>query len=69
MEPKIKQVDNMAANRFHNGFYGQDILSVSQFDRTKLDYIFGVGNEHENAGRALWQRRPAARQNSGQSLL
>lgn len=45
MEPKIKQVDNMAANRFHNGFYGQDIISVSQFDRTKLDYILSVGNE------------------------
>ncbi len=45
MEPKIKQVDSMAANRFNNGFYGQDIISVSQFDRTKLDYILGVGNE------------------------
>ena len=45
MEQKIKQVDNMAANRFHNGFYGQDIISVSQFDRTKLDYILSVGNE------------------------
>ena len=45
MEQKIKQVDNMAANRFHNGYYGQDIISVSQFDRTKLDYILGVGNE------------------------
>jgi len=45
MEPKIKQVDSMAANRFHNGFYGQDIISVSQFDRTKLDYILSVGNE------------------------
>ena len=45
MEQKIKQVDSMAANRFHNGYYGQDIISVSQFDRTKLDYILGVGNE------------------------
>lgn len=45
METKIKQVDSMAANRFHNGFYGQDIISVSQFDRTKLDYILSVGNE------------------------
>ncbi|MFN3982450.1 MAG: aspartate carbamoyltransferase [Caldilinea sp.] len=45
MEPKIKQVDSMAANRIHNGFYGQDIISVSQFDRAKLDYILGVGNE------------------------
>ena len=41
----MKQVDNMAANRVSNGFYGQDIISVSQFDRPKLDYILGVGNE------------------------
>ncbi len=26
-------------------FYGQDILSVKQFDRAKLDYIFGVAHE------------------------
>lgn len=26
-------------------FYGQDILSVSQFDRADLDYIFGVAEE------------------------
>jgi ribosomal protein S6--L-glutamate ligase len=45
MEPKIKQVDSMAANRTDNGFYGQDIISVSQFDRTKLDYIFNVADE------------------------
>lgn len=45
MEQKIKQVDSMAANRFNNGFYGQDIISVSQFDRTKLDYILSVGSE------------------------
>ena len=25
--------------------YGRDILSVSQFDRTQLDFIFGVGDE------------------------
>jgi aspartate carbamoyltransferase catalytic subunit len=42
---KIKDVDRMAANRVDNGFYGQDILSVSQFDRDKLDFIFGVGEE------------------------
>lgn len=41
----FKTVDRMAANRIDNGFYGQDILSVSQFDRTKLDYIFGVADE------------------------
>lgn len=26
-------------------FAGQDILSVSQFDRTRLDYVFGVAHE------------------------
>ena len=45
MESKLKSVDRMAANRIDNGFYGRDILSVSQFDRAKLDYIFGVGEE------------------------
>lgn len=45
MELKMKQVDSMAANRTDNGFYGQDIISVSQFDRTKLDYIFNVADE------------------------
>ncbi len=45
MERKLKQVDNMAANKMENGFYGQDIISVSQFDRTKLDYILNVANE------------------------
>ena len=44
MSNKTKIVDSMAANHFNNGFYGQDILSVSQFDRTKLDYIFGVAD-------------------------
>ena len=44
-QTKIKDVDRMAANRVDNGFYGQDILSVSQFDRDKLDFIFGVGEE------------------------
>lgn len=45
MDSKIKPVDRMAANRVDNGFYGRDILSVSQFDRTKLDFIFSVGEE------------------------
>ncbi len=44
-QTKVKDVDRMAANRVDNGFYGQDILSVSQFDRDKLDFIFGVGEE------------------------
>lgn len=40
-----KFVGNMPADHVLNGFYGQDILSVNQFDRTKLDYIFDVAHE------------------------
>lgn len=40
-----KNVGNMPADYMGNGFYGQDILSVSQFDKQKLDYIFGVAHE------------------------
>lgn len=29
----------------NNGFYGQDIISVRQFDREKLAYIFGLAEE------------------------
>jgi len=45
MERKLKEVDAMAANHMDNGFYGQDIISVGQFDRTKLDYILNVADE------------------------
>ncbi|MBU6350088.1 MAG: aspartate carbamoyltransferase [Chloroflexi bacterium] len=45
MDTRLKQVDRMAANQIDNGFYGQDIISVSQFDRTRLDFILEVGNE------------------------
>jgi len=45
MDTRLKQVDWMAANQIDNGFYGQDIISVSQFDRTRLDFILEVGNE------------------------
>jgi len=45
MGTRLKQVDRMAANQIDNGFYGQDIISVSQFDRTRLDFILEVGNE------------------------
>lgn len=34
--------NNPAAN---NSFYGQDIISVDQFDAPKLEYIFDVANE------------------------
>ena len=32
-------------NQPTNGLYGQDIITVRQFDREKLDYIFGVAHE------------------------
>lgn len=35
----------MPSDHFNNGFYAQDILSVSQFDRPKLEYIFSVAHE------------------------
>ncbi len=35
----------MPADHVNNGFYGQDILSVSQFSRDTLDYIFQVAHE------------------------
>lgn len=35
----------MPADHASNGFYGQDILSVSQFNRDSLDYIFDVAHE------------------------
>lgn len=33
------------APRLDKGFYGQDIISVSQFTRENLEYIFGVAEE------------------------
>ncbi|MEZ4868423.1 MAG: aspartate carbamoyltransferase [Caldilineaceae bacterium] len=35
----------MPSDHVTNGFYGQDILSVSQFNRISLDYIFHVAHE------------------------
>ena len=35
----------MPADHQFNGFYGKDIISVSQFDRNNLDYIFSVAHE------------------------
>lgn len=40
-----KNVGRMPADYIANGFYGQDILSVSQFDKAKLAYIFDVAHE------------------------
>ncbi len=33
------------ADRIDNGFFGKDVLSVRQFSREKLAYIFGVADE------------------------
>ena len=44
-EPISKDVGGLAANICNNGFYGQDIISVSQFDRDKLDYIYKIAHE------------------------
>lgn len=45
MTTPLKDVDMMPANNQQNGFYGEDIISVSQFNRSKLDYIFDVAHE------------------------
>ncbi|MCB0158952.1 MAG: aspartate carbamoyltransferase, partial [Caldilineaceae bacterium] len=45
MSQPTKNVGRVPADHFDNGFYGQDIVSVSQFDREKLDYIFKVAHE------------------------
>ena len=45
MVTSSKNVGNMPADHVNNGFYGQDILSVSQFDHKKLEYIFHVAHE------------------------
>lgn len=43
--PSHRAVSSMPADHVDNGFYGRDILSVSQFSRASLDYIFGVARE------------------------
>jgi len=45
MASLTKEVGRVPSDQVNNGFYGQDILSVSQFDRAKLEYIFSVGQE------------------------
>ena len=42
---QIKDVGKVPSDRVDNGFYGQDIISVSQFNRGNLDYVFGVAHE------------------------
>ena len=45
MANPIKNVGRMPADHASNGFYGQDIISVSQFDKPWLDYIFWLAHE------------------------
>ncbi len=45
MTRPVKSIGRVPSDHFDNGFYGQDIISVSQFDRNKLDYIYGVAHE------------------------
>ncbi len=45
MNLRVKDVASVPADFANNGFYGQDILSVSQFERANLDYIFHVAHE------------------------
>ena len=42
---QIKDIGKLPSDHADNGFYGQDIISVSQFNRGNLDYIFGVAHE------------------------
>ena len=45
MAMSLKDVRSIPSDHFNNGFYAQDILSVSQFDKPKLEYIFNVAHE------------------------
>ena len=45
MAMSLKDVRSIPSDHFNNGFYAQDILSVSQFDKPKLEYIFSVAHE------------------------
>lgn len=45
MNTPLKNVNSIPSDHFNNGFYAQDILSVSQFDADNLKYIFGVAHE------------------------
>ena len=42
---KQKRSTVLPSDHHNNGFYGQDILSVSQFDQAKLEYIVEVAHE------------------------
>jgi len=44
-EPKVKIKNPVPADNTKHGLYGQDIISVKQFDRPKLEYIFSVAEE------------------------
>lgn len=39
------RITTLPSDHYDNGFYGQDILGVSQFDQAKLEYITNVAHE------------------------
>lgn len=45
LEPLFKLENYQRQPRFQNGFYQQDILSVNQFSKENLDYIFERADE------------------------
>ncbi len=45
LEPLFKLETYQRQPRFQNGFYQQDILSVNQFNKENLDYIFERADE------------------------
>ena len=45
MPTSVKDIHAIPSDQSNNGFYAQDILSVSQFDKPKLEYIFNVAHE------------------------
>ncbi len=65
---QIKEIGKLPSDHADNGFYGQDIISVSQFNRGNLDYIWR-GARDAGAGGTLWQRGSVAGQNPGEPVL
>ena len=50
-------------------WYGKDIISVKQFSRADLEYIFGVAHEMRVMVERVGTLRPAQGQDPGQPLL
>ena len=50
-------------------WYGKDIISVKQFSRDDLEYIFGVAHEMRGMVERVGHVRPAERQDPGEPVL